>query len=197
MATDTTEKSKTTPFMRQWERAKSQYPDTLLLFRMGDFYELFGDDAKIVSRECELTLTARDKKNKGEDALPMCGVPHHAVERHIATLLGRGFHVAVCEQMEDAKYARGLVKREVVRVLSPGTVMEDAFLSGVGAATGNNYLAALSCNAKMSSFGLALVDVSTGEFLAGEIAGVESHRRAVRDRRRDFIRHRRDAGKRR
>ena len=174
MATETPDKSKLTPFMRQWERAKSQYPDTLLLFRMGDFYELFGDDAKIVSKECELTLTARDKKNKGEDALPMCGVPHHAIERHIATLLGRGFRVAVCEQMEDAKYARGLVKREVVRVLSPGTVMEDAFLTGVGAATGNNYLAALSCNAKMTSFGLALIDVSTGEFLAGEIAGVES-----------------------
>ena len=174
MATETPDKSKLTPFMRQWERAKSQYPDTLLLFRMGDFYELFGDDAKIVSKECELTLTARDKKNKGEDALPMCGVPHHAIERHIATLLGRGFRVAVCEQMEDAKYARGLVKREVVRVLSPGTVMEDAFLTGVGAATGNNYLAALSCNAKMTSFGLALIDVSTGEFLAGEIAGVDS-----------------------
>ena len=169
MSTDSN--AQTTPFMRQWQRAKSQYPDTLLLFRMGDFYELFDEDARIVSKECELTLTARDKKNKGEDAMPMCGVPHHAVERHIATLLGRGFRVAVCEQMEDAKYARGLVKREVVRVLSPGTVLEDAFLSGVGAATGNNYLAALGCDAKISRFGLALVDISTGEFLAGEIEG--------------------------
>ena len=158
-----------TPFMRQWERAKAQHPDTLLLFRMGDFYELFGDDAKIVARECEITLTARHKDKP--DPIPMCGVPYHSVERHIVTLLSRGYRVAVCDQVEDPKYARGLVKREVVRVLSPGTVMEDAFLSGVGAATGNNFLAALSCDAKMTRFGLALVDISTGEFLAGEIEG--------------------------
>lgn len=163
-----------TPFMRQWERAKAQHPDTLLLFRMGDFYELFGDDARVVSRECELTLTARDKAKLGENAIPMCGVPHHAVERHIATLLSRGFRVAVCEQVEDPKYARGLVKREVVRVLSPGTVLEDSYLSGVGAATGNNFLAALSVDAKITRFGLALVDISTGEFLAGEIEGAPS-----------------------
>ncbi len=162
--------AKSTPFMRQWERAKSQHPDTLLLFRMGDFYEIFGEDAKVVSRECELTLTARHKDSP--DPIPMCGVPYHAVERHIATLLSRGYRVSICEQMEDPKYARGLVKREVVRVLSPGTVLEDAFLSGVGAATGNNFLAALSCDAKMNRFGLALVDVSTGEFLAGEIEAV-------------------------
>jgi DNA mismatch repair protein MutS len=162
--------SKSTPFMRQWERAKAGHPDTLLLFRMGDFYELFGEDAKIVARECEITLTARHKES--ENPIPMCGVPYHSIERHIALLLSRGYRVAVCEQMEDPKYARGLVKREVVRVLSPGTVLEDAFLSGVGAATGNNFLAALSTDAKMSRFGLALVDVSTGEFLAGEIEAV-------------------------
>ncbi len=155
--------------MRQWERAKAQHPDTLLLFRMGDFYELFGDDAKIVARECEITLTARHKDKP--DPIPMCGVPYHSVERHIVTLLSRGYRVAVCDQVEDPKYARGLVKREVVRVLSPGTVMEDAFLSGVGAATGNNFLAALSTDAKMTRFGLALLDISTGEFLAGEIEG--------------------------
>jgi len=156
--------------MRQWERAKAQHPDTLLLFRMGDFYELFGEDAKIVSRECELTLTARHKDSP--DPLPMCGVPYHSIERHIALLLSRGYRVAVCEQMEDPKYARGLVKREVVRVLSPGTVLEDAFLTGMGAATGNNFLAALTTDAKLSRFGLALVDVSTGEFLAGEVEAV-------------------------
>ncbi len=162
--------TKSTPFMRQWERAKSQHPDTLLLFRMGDFYEMFGEDAKIVARECEITLTARHKDS--ENPIPMCGVPYHSIERHIALLLSRGYRLAVCEQMEDPKYARGLVKREVVRVLSPGTVLEDAFLSGVGAGTGNNFLAALSCDAKMSRFGLALVDVSTGEFLAGEVEAV-------------------------
>ena len=162
--------NKSTPFMRQWERAKAQQPDALLLFRMGDFYELFDEDAKIVSRECELTLTARHKDTP--NPLPMCGVPYHSIERHIATLLSRGYRVAVCEQMEDPKYARGLVKREVVRVLSPGTVLEDAFLSGVGAATGNNFLAAITSDAKMNRFGLALVDVSTGEFLAGEVEAV-------------------------
>jgi len=161
---------KSTPFMRQWERAKAQHPDTLLLFRMGDFYELFGEDAKIVARECEITLTARHKDS--ENPLPMCGVPYHSIERHIALLLSRGYRVAVCEQMEDPKYARGLVKREVVRVLSPGTVLEDAFLTGMGAATGNNFLAALSTDAKLSRFGIALVDVSTGEFLAGEVEAV-------------------------
>ncbi|PQV62878.1 DNA mismatch repair protein MutS [Abditibacterium utsteinense] len=155
--------------MRQWERAKAQHPDTLLFFRMGDFYEMFGEDAKIVARECEITLTARHKDS--ENPIPMCGVPYHSVERHIVTLLSRGYRIAVCDQVEDPKYARGLVKREVVRVLSPGTVMEDAFLSGVGASTGNNYLAALSVDAKMTRFGLALVDISTGEFLSGEIEG--------------------------
>ncbi len=162
--------AKSTPFMRQWERAKAGHPDTLLLFRMGDFYELFGEDAKIVARECELTLTARHKDT--DNPLPMCGVPYHSIERHIALLLSRGYRVAVCEQMEDPKYARGLVKREVVRVLSPGTVLEDAFLSGMGAGTGNNFLAALHCDAKLTRFGLALVDVSTGEFLAGEVEAV-------------------------
>jgi DNA mismatch repair protein MutS len=161
-----------TPFMRQWERAKSQYPDTLLLFRMGDFYELFGEDAKIMARECEITLTARNKEKA--DAIPMCGVPYHSIERHIALLLSRGYRVAVCEQMEDPKYARGLVKREVVRVLSPGTILEDSYLSGVGASTGNNFLAALSCDAKLSKFGISLVDISTGEFFAGEVEGAST-----------------------
>lgn len=156
--------------MRQWERAKAQYPDVLLFFRMGDFYEMFGDDAIIIARECELTLTARDK-NRGEDATKMCGVPYHAAERYLAMLLGKGYRVAVCEQMEDPKYARGIVKREVVRVLTPGTVIEESLLASIGAGQANNYLAALSCDNTLSRFGIALVDVSTGEFLAGEIEG--------------------------
>ena len=156
--------------MRQWKRAKDQYPDVLLLFRMGDFYEMFGDDAITVARECELTLTARDK-NKGEDAIPMCGVPYHAIERYIAVLLGKGYRLAICEQVEDPKYARGIVKREVVRVLTPGTVIEEALLASVGAGQANNYLAALSCDNSLTRFGLGLLDISTGEFLAGEIEG--------------------------
>jgi len=157
-----------TPMMRQWERIKAQHPDTLLLFRMGDFYELFHDDAHIAVRELELVLT---KRGKDANAVPFCGVPYHAGERYIAQLVGKGYRVAICEQVEDPKYARGLVKREVVRVLSPGTILEDSFLSSVGAAKGNNYLAALTANADFSRFGLALLDISTGEFLAGEIAG--------------------------
>lgn len=157
-----------TPMMKQWEGMKAQYPDTILLFRMGDFYEMFRDDAVTAARELELTLTAREKN---VNAIPMCGVPFHAGERYIAQLVAKGYRVAICEQTENPKYAKGLVKREVVRVLSPGTVLEDSFLNSVGAAKGNNYLAALCANAELSRFGLALLDISTGEFLAGEISG--------------------------
>ncbi|HEX8833235.1 MAG TPA: hypothetical protein VF719_03505, partial [Abditibacteriaceae bacterium] len=155
-----------TPMMRQWERIKSQNPDVLLLFRMGDFYELFGDDAVIAARELEITLTSRDKST---NATQMCGVPYHAAERYIAQLVAKGYRCAICDQVEDPKYARGLVKREVTRVLSPGTLLEDAFLNSVGAARGNNFLAALSTSRDLTRFGLALIDISTGEFLAGEI----------------------------
>jgi DNA mismatch repair protein MutS len=159
--------SPTTPMMRQWERMKAQHPDTLLMFRMGDFYEMFRDDAVLAARELELTLTAREKS---ANPIPMCGVPYHAAERYIAQLVGKGYRVAICEQVEDPKYSRGLVKREVVRVLSPGTILEDSFLSSVGAAKANNFLAALCANSELSRFGLALLDISTGEFLAGEIS---------------------------
>jgi DNA mismatch repair protein MutS len=154
--------------MRQWERMKAQYPDALLLFRMGDFYELFGEDAQTAARELEITLTARDKS---QNATPMCGVPYHAAERYIAQLVAKGYRCAICDQVEDPKYARGLVKREITRVLSPGTLLEDSYLNSVGAARGNNFLAALSANKDLSRFGLALIDISTGEFLAGEIEG--------------------------
>jgi DNA mismatch repair protein MutS len=107
---------------------------------MGDFYELFGEDAATASRECDITLTARDKSS---NAVPMCGVPYHAAERYIAQLVAKGYRCAICDQVEDPKYARGLVKREVTRVLSPGTLLEDSFLQSVGAARGNNFLAAL------------------------------------------------------
>lgn len=158
--------SKQTPMMRQWESMKAQYPDALLLFRMGDFYEMFGDDARTAARELEITLTAR---TKDADAVPMCGVPFHAAERYIAQLVAKGYRCAICDQVEDPKYARGLVKRDITRVLSPGTLLEDSYLSSVGASKGNNFLAAITPGKDLNRFGLALIDVSTGEFLAGEV----------------------------
>ena len=122
-----------TPFMRQWTAAKTENPDALLFFRMGDFYELFYDDAVVASRELQLTLTARDR----ERLVPMCGVPYHSVDGYLTRLLRRGFRIAICDQMEDPKLTKKIVRREVTRVLSPGTAL-DASL----AAEQNNFLAA-------------------------------------------------------
>ena len=116
-----------TPMMRQYARAKAEHPDAMLLFRLGDFYEMFQDDALLGARVLELVLTAREV-GKG-NRVPMCGVPVHAVESYIARLLDAGYKVAICEQMEDARLARGLVRREVIRVLTPGTVVEDGMLA--------------------------------------------------------------------
>lgn len=160
--------SQPTPVMRQWQQLKARYPDVLLLFRLGDFYELFGEDARIVARECHLTLTTRERA-KGDAAMPMCGVPYHAAERYLSQLLAQGFRCAVCEQMQDPATTKGLVHREVVRVLTPGTLTEDALLESVGSVATQNYLAAICSVDKGTGFGLALVDASTGEFLAGQI----------------------------
>ena len=123
-----------TPFMRQWTAAKRENPDALLFFRMGDFYELFYDDAVVVSRELQLTLTARDRERNQ----PMCGVPYHAVEQYLTRLLRKGYRIAICDQMEDPKLTKKIVRREVTRVLSPGTALD----SGLGQEQ-NNFLAAL------------------------------------------------------
>ena len=123
-----------TPFMRQWTAAKRQNPDALLFFRMGDFYELFYDDAAVASRELQLTLTARDKERN----VPMCGVPYHAVEQYLSRLLRKGYRIALCDQMEDPKLTKKIVRREVTRVLSPGTALD----AGLGQEQ-NNFLAAL------------------------------------------------------
>ena len=123
-----------TPFMRQWAAAKHQNPDALVFFRMGDFYELFYDDAAVASRELQLTLTARDKERN----IPMCGVPYHAVEQYVTRLLRKGYRIALCDQMEDPKLTKKLVKREVTRVLTPGTALD----AGLGQER-NNFLAAL------------------------------------------------------
>ena len=114
------------PMMKQYFQIKEQNPDTLLFFRLGDFYELFFDDAKLVSAELELTLTGRDC-GQAERA-PMCGVPYHSAESYIARLVAKGYKVAICEQLETPAQAKGLVKRDIVRVITPGTVMESSML---------------------------------------------------------------------
>jgi DNA mismatch repair protein MutS len=149
-----------TPLMRQFWAAKRQHPDALLFFRMGDFYELFFDDAKVASRELQIQLTARDK----ERSVPMCGVPYHAAEGYVARLLRKGYRIAMCDQMEDPKLAKKIVRREVTRVLTPGTAMDPALGSSE-----NNYLAAL--HATEHAVGLAYLDLSTGDFRATEFTG--------------------------
>ncbi len=125
----------TTPLMRQYAAAKSQNPDALLFFRMGDFYELFFEDAQVAARELQITLTARDR----ERAVPMCGVPYHAADGYLSRLLRKGYRVAICEQMEDPKLTKKIVRREVTRVLTPGTAIDPALAS-----ERNNYLAAFT-----------------------------------------------------
>src|SRR5580658_10468757 len=151
--------------MRQYHAIKQQVPNALLMFRLGDFYELFYEDAVIAARELEITLTARNKE-KGQ-AIPMCGVPYHAADGYLARLIQKGYRVAVCDQMEEAGPGKKLVKREVTRVVTPGTAMEPSLLRSHE----NNYLAAVCRNGTRA--GLAHVDISTGEFRATEMDGAE------------------------
>jgi len=161
-----------TPFMRQWTAAKRENPDALLFFRMGDFYELFYDDAVIVSRELQLTLTARDR----ERSQPMCGVPYHAVENYLTRLLRKGYRIAICDQMEDPKLTKKIVRREVTRVLTPGTALDSAL-----GQEQNNFLAALFETGPANDlvYAVALLDVSTGEFRTSEFAGPTARLQAV------------------
>ncbi len=149
-----------TPLMRQYQAAKQQVPGALLLFRLGDFYELFYDDAVTAARELEITLTSRNKERG--DAIPMCGVPYHAADGYIARLIQRGYRIAICEQMEEAGPGKKLVRREVTRVVTPGTVTDSALLRSHE----NNYLAAVFT--KLGRSGLAYADLSTGEFRTTE-----------------------------
>jgi DNA mismatch repair protein MutS len=162
-----------TPLFQQYWRIKQQYPDVLLLFRLGDFYELFADDAVTAAAALNITLTSRDAA-RGE-RISMCGVPYHSADRYIARLIAAGFRVAVCDQMEDARTAKqGLIRRKVTRVITPGTVLEDSMLE----AKANNYLAAVATPERDDAgFGLAVCDVSTGEFLATEVQGQDARQR--------------------
>jgi DNA mismatch repair protein MutS len=149
--------------LQQYFRLKAEYPDVLLAMQVGDFYEFYGPDAEIAARELEIVLTGREDGSNGR--VPMAGVPIHAYERYLAKLVQKGYRVAICDQIEDPKLAKGLVKRRVTRVLTPGTVVEDSMLD----ARANNYLVAAVLGD--SIHGLGIVDVSTGEFLTTEIAG--------------------------
>ena len=157
-----------TPLMRQYSAIKKEHPTALLFFRLGDFYELFFDDAILAARELQITLTSRNKE-KGV-AVPMCGVPYHAAEGYIAKLIRKGFKVAICEQMENPSLAKKLVRREVTRVVTPGTA-SDSSLS----AEENNFLAALA--QFEDRVGFAALDLSTGEFRATEFRGQDAARR--------------------
>ena len=162
-----------TPLMRQYAAVKKEHPTALLFFRLGDFYELFFDDAIVASKELQITLTSRNKE-KGI-AVPMCGVPHHAAEGYIGKLIRKGFKVAICEQMEDARLAKKhigtkLVRREVTRVVTPGTAADSALESDE-----NNFLAALAQVGELVGF--AALDLSTGEFRATEFSGEGALRR--------------------
>jgi DNA mismatch repair protein MutS len=150
-----------TPLMRQYHAVKQQVPGALLMFRLGDFYELFFEDAVTAARELEITLTARNKE-KGAP-VPMCGVPYHSAENYIARLIGRGYRVAICDQMEEASAGKKLVRREVTRIVTPGTATDAHLLRSHE----NNYLAAVARNGARA--GVAYVDVSTGEFRATEL----------------------------
>ena len=145
-----------TPMMQQYFEIKNKNKDYILFYRLGDFYEMFYDDAKLVSRELELTLTGRDCGQ--EERAPMCGVPYHSAEGYIAKLVHKGYKIAICEQLEDPKKAKGLVKRDIIRVVTPGTVTESSMLDE----SRNNYFACVY--GAGGRFGLSFCDVSTGAF---------------------------------
>ena len=156
-----------TPLMRQYLGVKGRYPDAIVLFRMGDFFELFFEDAVVASEVMEVTLTSRDKHR--DDPVPMCGFPHHAKSGYVRKLLDAGFRVAVCDQVEDPKLARGLVKREVTQVITPGVVLDTDHLD----AKANNFLAVLTADAsgEQPRYGLAALDLSTFELQVTEVEG--------------------------
>ena len=158
-----------TPMMRQYMEEKEKHPDSLLFFRLGDFYEMFGPDARTASRELDLALTTRDKdKSKSdEERIPMCGVPYHSAEGYIARLIAKGYKVSICEQMEDPAMAKGLVKREIIRTVTPGTVLDEACLD----AGRSNYL----CGVYLTdtAAGLCAADISTGQAQVTAFTGAQ------------------------
>ncbi|MEK7299228.1 MAG: DNA mismatch repair protein MutS, partial [Candidatus Margulisiibacteriota bacterium] len=141
-----------TPMLRQYASIKEGYPDAILFFRLGDFYEMFLDDAKVAAKELQLTLTGR---GKDENRVPMCGIPYHAADQYVAKLTHRGFKVAICEQVEDPATAKGITRREVVKVITPGTTLQPECLDH----TASHFLASVICHTNGKT-GLAYADVS-------------------------------------
>lgn len=164
-------KPKLTPMMQQYMEIKERYKDCILFFRLGDFYEMFFDDALLASKELEITLTGRDCGL--EERAPMCGVPYHAAHTYIARLINKGYKVAICDQMEDPSQAKGIVKRDVTRVITPGTVIEPDMLDEKK----NNYIMAIYC--QKVYFGLAAADISTGEFYTTQITWGSSMKKLI------------------
>jgi len=170
-----------TPAMRQYYEAKKEYPDALIFFRMGDFYESFGEDAKTIAKELEITLTARGKDKSGQ-RMPLAGIPYHAIDTYLPRLINRGYKVAICEQLEDPKQAKGVVKRGVVRVVTPGTAIDSSMFSDAS----NNYLMAIAgkeigksgksgkSEEKEIEIGISFLDISTGEFLTTQFRDSET-----------------------
>src|SRR5688572_30340692 len=165
--------SNSTPMVRQYQELKAQHPGTLLFFRLGDFYELFFEDAVTGARELQITLTARHKDSK--DPIPMCGVPHHSAANYIAKLVRKGYRVAICEQTEDASKTKKLVKREVVRIVTPGTPIDPQLLEPRESV----YLAAVC--AQGETVGAAFLDISTGEFRATQASGKDAWEKIAAD----------------
>ncbi len=157
-----------TPMMRQYLEIKEKNKDCILFFRLGDFYEMFADDAKLVSKELDLTLTTRDRNKAKEDQVPMCGVPYHSAEAYIARLVAKGYKIAICEQTEDPAAAKGLVERDIVRIVTPGTLTESSMLDE----SKNNYIACIY--GEKQKYGLCFCDISTGAFFATSAEGTEA-----------------------
>ena len=153
-------KEELTPMQRQYQEMKARNKDCILFFRLGDFYEMFNEDAKLAARELDLTLTSRDRSKPKEEQTPMCGVPYHSVDAYIARLVQKGYKVAICEQMEDPALAKGLVERDITRIITPGTVTESCMLEE----RKNNYMGCVF--GQSGQFGLSFCDLSTGAFFA-------------------------------
>jgi len=163
-----TNKNELTPMRRQYNEIKAQNQDSILLFRLGDFYEMFDEDARLAAKELDLTLTTRDRGKPKEEQTPMCGVPYHSVDSYIARLVAKGYKVAICEQMEDPALAKGIVQRDITRIVTPGTVTESCMLDE----SKNNYI---SCLYGLDNrYGLAFCDVSTGAFFATVCADAQA-----------------------